>query len=144
MREPDISRLLIDIYNTVRRYGVKNIVGKLKELEQKDTDTDHSEAINLIVNLVCKEYDVWRKDLLSKKRGNSLSEAKKMVVVLVAENVPISYREIAWYFNRHNRSVYRVLEEYQNMSKDIKWQRDFLEKKEQLTTLIKTRLNKNP
>ena len=144
MKEPDISRILIDVYNTVRRYGVKKIVSTIKQIEQRQINTDHSETINLIVNYVCKEYKIWRSDLFSTKRGDNILEAKKMVVVLVSENVPITHNEIAWYFNRHNRSVYRILNEYQAMTRDIKWQRDFLEKKDILSNQIKTEINRKP
>jgi chromosomal replication initiation ATPase DnaA len=121
----------------MRQHGVSNVLTKLRQIEQKEIAEDKTDSIDLIINIVCAEYKIKRSDLLSRKKGVSVSESKKMAILLISENVQVTPSEIALYFNRHNRSVYRILNEYQSMTEDVKWQKDFLEKKQKLTNKIK-------
>ena len=137
MREPDISTLLVNVYKVMRKYGVNNVIRKLRQIEQKNIDSNNTESIDLIISIVCGLYKVKRADLFSRKKSNPVSESKKMAIVLIRENVEMSPAQIAIYFNRHNRSVYRILNEYQSMTDEVKWQKDFLEKKRVLSDKIK-------
>lgn len=120
----------------MRRYGVSNVVNKLRQLESNRINLSKSDSIDLIVSIVCKDYGVKRDDLFSRKKAVVLSESKKMAVILMYEEAEMSPKEIAWYFNRHSKSVYRILDEYGLMTSEVKWQRDFLEKKKILAEKI--------
>lgn len=136
MKEPDISTLLVSVYKVMRRYGVSNVVKKLRQIETNRIDLTKSDSIDLIVSVVCTDYKVKRSDLFSRKKAVVLSESKKMAVILMHEEAEMSPKEIAWYFNRHSKSVYRILDEYGLMTAEVKWQRDFLEKKKILAQKI--------
>lgn len=142
MREPDLPTLLVNVYQVMRRFGVNNVIRKLRQIEQRSIDENSTEHIDLIINVVCRSYGVKKADLMSRKKGVSVSESKKMAIVLISEIVAMPATNIALLFNRHNRSVYRILKEYQAMTYDVKWQKDFLEKKEILTDKINTELSK--
>lgn len=142
MREPDLPTLLINVYQVMRKFGVNNVIRKLRQIEQKNIDEFDSKDINLIINIVCRSYGVKKTDLLSRKKGVAVSESKKMAIVLLSEIVKMPATNIAILFNRHQRSVYRVLNEYQAMTFDVKWQKDFLEKKQVLTENINIEIEK--
>lgn len=126
----------------MRKFGVNNVIRKLRQIEQKNIDENNTKDTELVINVVCRSYGVKKQDLLSRKKGVSVSESKKMAIVLISELVNMPASSIAVLFNRHNRSVYRILNEYQAMTYDVKWQKDFLEKKEFLTNKINSELNK--
>lgn len=135
-QQPDIALIFRQIYTVVRKYGVENVLKKLREIEAKADEPSDVELIDIIINNVCKEFNVKRDTLFQKNKNARASEARRMCYVLIKTYLRLSNRQIAWFFNQHDKSVWRAIMEYQSMSTKIKWQKDFIEKKNLLTIKI--------
>ena len=145
MKETDITSIFKHIYNVMRRYGVQNVIHKLRQLEAQGIDHFETEVIEAIIVHVTCQYEISRKDLFEGKKRGACSDARKMCYILMKENLSLNEMQIAWYFDRHNKAVYRAMYEYAQMNNSIKWQREFLEKKrivdEKISMLVNQRLS---
>lgn len=141
MKETDIASIFKHIYNIMRRYGVQNVIQRLRQLEAQGIDHFETEIIEAIIVQVTSSFSISRKDLFERKKRGASSDARKMCYVLMKENLTLNEMQIAWYFDRHNKAVYRAMYEYEQMNPSVKWHREFLEKKKEIDQKISALIN---
>jgi hypothetical protein len=127
MKETDIASIFKHIYTVFRVHGVNNVMDKLRQLQQVGLNEYNLALMEFIVTEVANMYRVRRSDLRT-VRGGPESEARKMCYVIMCQELTVSEKNVAWYFDRSPKVVYRALEEYREMSDKVNWQKDFLKK----------------
>lgn len=132
----DLISLVTHILNVTRVHGVNNLKKKLEELQYQGIPDLKIILIDDAINEVVKSYGITRKDLFHGKRKGATSDARKMCYIILTEHFSLSEKEAAWYFERHPKVVYRALDEFKNMSNGVKWQRDFLAKKKEISNRV--------
>ncbi len=145
----------IDVLNYLK-YGLKiHPVSKFKneliELELLEDDGFEGNHIEFIVRLVIKEFSLYGLDtenIRKSARGNfsqrgQYTLAKKVMHILIRNNLNLTFAKIAKYFNRTRQVIYYSLEEYDKALKSsTKKYNRMVQMVEKLNPKIKTYINK--
>ena len=142
MIDTEIASLLKQFYSVIRKHGISKIINRFSLLELYLVDDQQEDLAEFIVKKVIFAYSITEKELFEKKQGIT-SEARTMCYVLMKEHLGLSESKIGWYFDRHNKVVYRALAEYSKMTDKVSWQKDFLKKKAEISQSIEQINNKS-
>ncbi|MEK6881195.1 MAG: hypothetical protein AABY22_16360 [Nanoarchaeota archaeon] len=144
------------IANGVQFYGIKKLEKELKELDLfKKLESEplmegeenvylkkHTkELIELIIQICLKQYEkhrVTRKDIFEMKIRGRVTELKKIIILLILDNVKISDVALGKYFSRDRQVIYSIINEYRKKLKKPKDNKQFLDNYNELKRRIDT------
>lgn len=123
----DIPSLIYHVYNVCRKHGVKQVISKWKQFEKEDYEHSQLLMVNKTIELVLKEFSISRSALFNKQNRGACSEGRKMCYVLLKKYASMDETQIAWYFSRHAKVVYRANDEFIRMTTKVKWQKEWMD-----------------
>ena len=112
----EVIEVLDRISKCAKRYGFPAIINKLKQL---DVDSEETNSVfDFVFTVVQERYGVSRKDLVGMKRG-SVSEARKVCLILLDNHTSLSANSITTYFDNRSKTVlFQVKKEYEHIDKN--------------------------
>jgi len=131
-----VESLLKNIQEGIRLYGVKELNEAITKTLYKKTDK--GSEIEYILNMVCNDYNITKRNLIQSKKHGHIQKARQMCFCLLYFDIGLSLREIGNVFGKYVRSISVVIENYRKMNPEFKLDREFLElyKKYQENILI--------
>lgn len=132
----EIKNLLKNIQKGLSVYTIDELNDVIsRSIERKNTK---KEQIDKIINVVCEDFKITRRILLfSRCRGN-IQIARNITYCLIYFNVDVSYSYIAnKIFKGWERSVAKAVQEFKKININIKPDKEFLDKYNDLQEKIK-------
>jgi len=116
-----------------RLYEILDSVNPLAKVEDP-----YKKLMGFILSKSCEVYGIKEKEISKKSANGDCSEAKKLAMFLMYDNVPtVSQKDIAKMFDLSSHtSVYIAVKEFSNLNPKVKTDRDRIEKKEALERVI--------
>jgi hypothetical protein len=135
----ELSELLKNIQDGLKTYGLKELNSSLETLLKKNENDDSK--TELILKLVCIEYNINKKVLLHSTERGEIQEARRMAICLLFFNTNISIRKIAkMVFNRdYHLFIQKAIKRHRSININVKPDRLYKEKYDKLEQIIKTK-----
>jgi chromosomal replication initiation ATPase DnaA len=135
----ELSELLKNIQDGLKTYGLKELNSSLETFLKKNENDDSK--TELILKLVCIEYNINKKVLLHSTERGEIQEARRMAICLLFFNTNISIRKIAkMVFNRdYHLFIQKAIKRHRSININVKPDRLYKEKYDKLEQIIKTK-----
>jgi chromosomal replication initiation ATPase DnaA len=134
--DSDFIGLLRNIYRVVRRHGVKVVEEKLRQMESFGIDDYETKVIDRIIEECCRAFRVERSELVDGKKRGIYASARKVAFVVMKETLSLSETQISFFFKRHNKVVYRAIQEWEMMDPTHPSDREMLGKKQVVSAAV--------
>jgi hypothetical protein len=121
--EQEDDKQIVDFFKIVskgiRKYGIKNIVSKLKKIDLDGMDDNFVKIKLSIVQSVCKYFEIEEKKLVGFKHRGKVTVARNIAIVLFKVHLDMSNSDIGIYFGGRCRQVaYNVVRDFGLLSRD--------------------------
>lgn len=135
--ETEIQRLFRQVYRIMRRYGVENVIQKLRSLEKHGIDEFENEVINHIVVQACLEFKVTTSEIMAHRRRGVFAQARMICYVQMHRHLNFTPEQIAFYWQRNNALIYRALSDFQKLDPKFKMDQDLMKKNQTIEESVK-------
>jgi chromosomal replication initiation ATPase DnaA len=143
--QKEIEILLKNIQEGLKKYSLKELNEAIVEFFNKKDDKTNE--INIILDIVCADFNISNRVIKKKNGRGEISEAKQLAYCLLHYNLGLSTRHIAEkiFIGHWHSVVYKAIMRLKNAQPNIKSDRQFLEKYQELNEkfIDKLTLNNN-
>lgn len=132
-----LSELLKNIQKGLEEYDLEELNKSLETLlKSKD---DENGRIELILSLVCKEYNINKNVLINSTERGELQDARRMAICLLFFNTQISIRKLAKFvFNRnYHLFIQKAIKRHRSLNLKVKPDREYIERYDKLEKQLK-------
>jgi len=132
-----LSELLKNIQKGLEEFDLEELNNSLETLLK--SKVDETGKIELIINLVCKEYKINKNVLINSTERGEIQDARRMVICLLFFNTSISIRKLAKFvFNRnYHLFIQKAIKRHRNLNLKVKPDREYIEKYDKLEKQFK-------
>ena len=105
----------------IRKHGIKKIMEKLRYMNIGDSNENFELIRDFIIDSVCEELGVPKKDLFNYQKRGNVTVARKISIVLLKQRLDMSDSDLGRFFGGRCRQVaYGVMKQYNALKKDNK------------------------
>lgn len=103
--------------NIAENFGIQ-ICEKAKKIRDKRSKKNNELYYDIVINRICKDYDINKEIIMSKSRIKEIVEPRQMVHYILYLFYPVSYKNISEYFQQDHTTVRNSIEK---ISTDYKY-----------------------
>ncbi len=126
-----VENIVNGIHEGLKTHSAKEVVDAVSSALTQKSEKIHS--VEKVLALVCEEYNISKKALMSSSAARGAAQARKMAYCLLYVELKLSVYYIAKrIFFKWNNSVVVAIKHYNNLDERIKPDKEFKERFEKL------------
>lgn len=125
----DIGKLLKNIQEGLQRFSVQELNKAITSYIKKRSIADMGNIIEYALKLVCDEYDISRRSLMSNNKKRATQDAKRIAYTLLHDELGLTIRYIASnVFSCYPNTVVSGISKLKSADANIKHEKVWLDK----------------
>lgn len=132
----EIVTLFREIHKTIKRYGVEKIISKLRDIDAENLESN--ELIEFIFDKASVEFGVSVYEIKKSNKRGTVSEAKRMCILLCSRHLTTTKTALAGIFDRSKTIILRANKQFEQMKQNptLKQEFNFLERYNRLNDAV--------
>ena len=115
MPNPKTLELLINLFESVDRFGVNNTLGIIDDGHRK-FDEELKFKIERIIKVVCREYNITKEKLLVGRSNYDRTESLAILFYIINQKLNLNGKQIANIFKKSDSLVSRSITKIKDLS----------------------------
>lgn len=138
----ELEMFLRNLQQGLRKYGLEAFNESLENILDENVHLREGK-INVVLEVVCAEYDLTRKELLTGRGKGRVQQARKYTYCILYNdyNLPMRYIANRVFKLKWHTSVALALAYHKSLNNNLKMDKEFSEELQRLRELIKTKEN---
>lgn len=144
IKQKELENFLRTMQQAVRKYSLSELNDTICTIinSKNNKVKDRQTHIEVVMDVICDDFQIQKEAFLIGRGKGKVQQARKFAFCILHNDLDLPIRSIANLFSMNwHTSVMVVIKYHKTLNKEIKPDREFLEKLQQLQSMVKQKLN---